>query len=217
MPRRARKYAQSEYFHIINRGTVRSQIFYGDDDYGTFIGLLAAAVERYDLPLLSYCLMPNHWHLVAKPNDLNQLSRTMHWLTAVHTIRWRWTHERRGPGPIYQGRFKAVPVEPGAHLSRACRYVERNAFRADLAPRAEKWPWGSACQRVERRRQPRLHPEPFLQSEDWLTILNDERDDKECSAAVGRNRPIGSEAWVQARFGPSDATGRKPGRPRKAN
>ena len=218
MPRRARKLQFGEYYHIINRGSVRERIFYAAVDYQIFITLLAQAVDRFDLPLLSYCVMPNHWHMVVKPKDIAQLSKSMHWLTATHGVRWCRMHERKGPGPIYQGRFKAIPVEAGLHLLRACRYVERNGLRAQLASRAEQWPWGSANQRLTSRDQPRLLPLQFLTPAAWLRILNEPVDDTGASEAVRKNRPFASEDWINARLAAMGATRlRDRGRPRKMN
>jgi len=216
MPRRARRLQFGDYFHVVNRGSVRARIFYDQGDYETFVHLMAEAVEHFELPLLGYCVMPNHWHLIVRPTNLAQLSKSLHWLTVTHTVRWRRRHERRGPGPIYQGRFKAVPIEPGLHLLRACRYVERNALRAGLAERAELWPWGSANQRREKRDQPRLEPLQFMPPEGWLRILNERLDDGGVAEAVHNNRPIASEDWIQARLAAFGIQGlRKPGRPRK--
>jgi putative transposase len=50
-------------------------------------------------------------------------------------------HETRGTGPVYQGRFKALPIETNRHFITVCRYVERNAVRAGLVTRARDWPW----------------------------------------------------------------------------
>ena len=218
MPRRPRRLQCGDYYHIINRGSVRARIFDADADYQTFILLLAEAVSRFNLPLHAYCIMPNHWHIVARPENHNHLSKTMHWLSVTHAVRWIRSHKRRGPGPVYQGRFKSIPVEPGLHLLRACRYVERNGLRAELAPRAEHWPWSSAAQRLENRDVPRLEPLQFVTPDDWLVMLNEPVGDGDVGEAVRNNRPYASEEWVRARyalFGISVPRAR--GRPRKVN
>ena len=130
MPRRARVVQPNAYYHVVNRGSLRARLFYSARDYRSFIRVLADTVDRFQLPLLSYCVMPNHWHLVLRPENAEHLSKSMHWLTCTHAHRWCHTHERSGPGPLYQGRYKAIHVQPDVHLMRACRYVERNALKA---------------------------------------------------------------------------------------
>src|SRR2546423_15295545 len=91
--------------------------------------------------------MPNHWHLVLKPERDRELSRFVGRLTLTHTQRWHAYRGTAGSGHLYQGRFKAFPVEADDHFLTLCRYVERNAFRAGLVGPAAQWPWGSPGQR----------------------------------------------------------------------
>jgi putative transposase len=87
--------------------------------------------------------MPNHFHLVLWPRTDTELSAFMAWLTTTHSKRWHAWRRTAGTGHVYQGRFKSFPVQDDSHFVTLCRYVERNALRADLARRAEDWRWGS--------------------------------------------------------------------------
>ena len=176
--------------------------------------LLSQTVSRFDVRLLGYCVMPNHWHLILMPGTQTELSRAMHWLTSTHTRRWALAHTRPGPGHIYQGRFRSVPVQSGMSLSRLLRYVERNALESELVGRAEEWPWCSAHQRRACVEAPALLPQPFLPEDDWLDHLNAPARDADLAVAIRRNLPIGDPAWVKSlrdQAGPV----RRPGRPRK--
>lgn len=196
MPRRARVVQPEEYYHVLNRGSLRARLFYTARDYRAFVRLLADTVERFRLPLLSYCVMPNHWHLIVRPDHAQHLSKSMHWLTCTHAHRWCHAHERTGPGPLYQGRFKAIQVQQDMHLLRACRYVERNALKARLVERAEDWQWGSANQRVRNGPTPHLLPLPFLSPDSWIRCLNESPDDDAFATAIRKNKPFGDDAWV---------------------
>lgn len=199
MPRRARVVLPHEYYHVVNRGSLRARLFYTARDYRTFIRVLADTVDAFQLPLLSYCVMPNHWHLVLRPEHAQHLSKSMHWLTCTHAHRWCHAHERSGPGPLYQGRYKAIHVQPDFHLLRACRYVERNALKAKFVARAEDWRWCSANQRVRTCDAPRLQPLTFLSPEEWLQCLNESDDDAAFAEAIRTNRPFGDEEWAGPR------------------
>jgi putative transposase len=196
----------------MNRGSVRSRLFLGAHDYRAFIAVLSETIERFGLPLLSYCLMPNHWHLVVRPESQRHLSVSLQWLTGTHANRWCRAHDRDGPGPVYQGRFRSIAVAPNVHLARVCRYVERNALKAALVPRAEDWPWSSANQRIRNGNSPPLVPLQFLTPEIWLEFLNVASKDTAVEAAIRLNRAFGDEEWLQ-----SKGIGAVPprGRPRK--
>ena len=114
-------------------------IFEKEEDYEAFERVLQEAVERVEMRLLAYCLMPNHWHLVAWPREDKELSRFTGWLTLTHTQRWHAHRGTTGTGHLYQGRFKSFPVQSDAHFLTVCRYVERNALRANLVACAEDW------------------------------------------------------------------------------
>ena len=73
------------------------------------------------------------------------------WLTLTHTQRWHAHHHTTGTGHLYQGRFKSFPVQSDEHFLTVCRYVERNALRANLVKRAEDWLWNSLWHRQRPR------------------------------------------------------------------
>ncbi len=94
--------------------------------------------------VFAYCLMPNHWHLVASPTAPGALSIFMHRLTTTHARLWHRARGSAGEGAVYQGRFSAIPIQCDRHFLIVCRYVERNALRASLVSRAEDWPWSQS-------------------------------------------------------------------------
>ncbi len=64
-------------YHAFNRAVARLAIFDDDADYDAFERVLAQALARHDVRLLAYCLMPNHFHLVVRPERDGDLSRFM--------------------------------------------------------------------------------------------------------------------------------------------
>ena len=104
--------------HVLNRSVGRATIFHDAADYAAFEDLLLSAGVLTSVRLLTFCLMPNHWHLVLWPQADGDLSGFMHRLTMTHTMRWHHAHGTLGTGPLYQGRFKSFPVESGVIGSR---------------------------------------------------------------------------------------------------
>jgi putative transposase len=187
-------------FHVINRGVRRSRIFDSDADYQTCLVVLAAAIERHPVRLMAYCLMPNHFHMVVMPTEDGQLSRMMHWFTGTHSRRWHLAKGTTGTGSVYQGRFKAFPVQRDDHFLAVCRYVERNPLRAGLVRSAEAWPWSSLADRARPRPMVNLTPWPVVRPTTWIENINEAHSSNE----VGRVRlsivkgvPFGSQAWSE--------------------
>ena len=146
-------------YHALNRGNARAQIFHKDADYAAFEQILTDGRARYDVLLFSYQLMPNHWHLVLRPNRDGEMSRYLRWITATHTMRFHAHYHTSGEGHAYQGRFKSFPIQDDNHFLTVCRYVERNALRAGLVTQAQAWRWGSLWRWLQS-----TEPEPGLLS-----------------------------------------------------
>jgi putative transposase len=118
-------------------------IFERDEDFAAFERILAEGRERYDMRILAYCLLSNHWHWVLWPKRDGDLSRFVGWVTLTHTQLWHAYRGSTSSGHVYQGRFKSFPIQDDDHLFVVCRYVERNALRAMLVEQAEQWQWSS--------------------------------------------------------------------------
>lgn len=70
MPRTARLSLGDEVYHVINRSNGQIPIFHTESDYQHFELLLEEGKELVGMRILSYCIMPNHFHLVLFPvND----------------------------------------------------------------------------------------------------------------------------------------------------
>jgi len=222
MPRTARIAPGGIIFHVINRGNARGDIFRKEGDFAAFETILFEAVTRYRVRVLGYCLMHNHWHLVLWPQKDGELGRFMQWLTVTHVRRW---HEHRGTGGsghLYQGTYRSFPIQADEHFLMALRYVERNALRAGLVRRAERWRWCSLWVRKsgEEVLKGMLQEWPVDRPGDWVARVNRSQSAKEEEAvrlSIRRGRPLGDERWqkrVAKELGLA-STFRERGRPRK--
>jgi putative transposase len=209
-------------YHVLNRANARLTFFHKPEDYAAFERVLEEAVERTKMRLLAYCLMPNHWHLVVWPKADGDLSRFTGWLTLTHTQRWHAHRRSTGSGHLYQGRFKSFPIQDDAHFYTVCRYVERNALRANLVERAEDWRWGSLYRwlRGTANEASLLAAWPERRLAGWAEEVNAVQTEAEEAAvrrAVNRGSPFGESSWsdrMVARLG-LESTLRPRGRPRK--
>jgi putative transposase len=228
MPRTARASAANYCYHVLNRGNGRQEVFHKADDYAAFLKLMVDADQRADcapMRILAYCLMPKHFHLVLWPREDGDLSRWMQWLLTSHVRRY---HRHYGTsGHVWQGRFKAFPIQRDDHLLTVMRYVERNPLRSKTlrVRRAERWPWSSitaadAC-RINLER-PTLCPGPVPRGADWLEWVNAPLTDAELAAlrqSVARGRPFGDAPWQKRTANELglEATLNPRGRPRKSD
>ena len=217
MPRTARASVGGVCYHVLNRGNAKAEVFHTGADYRAFQKLLGEGRERVPMRLLAYCLMPNHFHLVLWPLGDGDLGRWMQWVMTSHVRRY---HSHYGTsGHIWQGRFKAFPIQSDGHLLSVCRYVERNPVRAGLVESADEWPCSSIAA-APFREVPLLDALPVRRPADWLEYVNKAISHEEVEAvrqSIKRGAPFGHATWVRdiaRRLGLESAL-RPRGRPRK--
>lgn len=233
MARKPRSFSGGVVYHVMNRASARARIFHKDADYALFETVLAQAVGRFDLRLLTYIVMPNHFHLVLWPRkgEGEKISGFMKWLQQTHTQRWHAHLRNAGEGRLYQGRFKAFPVQGGwgdfQYVRKVCRYVERNAVRANLVKSAEEWKHGALWRRLYGRAEERewlaAWPEGAYPGDaKWVGMVNQVlrgAEEKALGESFRRGSPFGAAAWraaAAARMG-LEHTMRPRGRPRKGS
>jgi REP element-mobilizing transposase RayT len=96
--------------------------------------------EMWNARIASYCLMPNHYHLLVQTPDGN-ISRCMRHLNSVYTQRYNRRHEY--DGPLFRGRYKSILVSDDSYLLQLVRYIHRNPVRSGIAGDMQKYPWSS--------------------------------------------------------------------------
>ena len=198
MPRHPRIAQPGFAYHVLNRAVGRARLFRSDKDYAAFEAALLEARQRLGTPLLAWCVLPNHWHLVVCPRKVGELSEFVRWLTVTHTQRWHASHRTSGTGPLYQGRFKSFPIEKDDHLLMVLRYVERNPLRANLVAGAEDWRWSSLPKRSRAERGEAPDAGPIALPKNWTSFVNRAETDAELERlrrSVVRGAPFGDVEW----------------------
>lgn len=120
---------EGAFYHIIQRGNERRDIFLSDEDRNKFYEYLKIIHDRYAINIHTYCLMNNHYHLVLETKHAN-LARTIHFLNTSYTVYFNAKQKRQGH--LFQGRYKAVLVEADNYLHHLSRYIHLNPVRAKI-------------------------------------------------------------------------------------
>ncbi len=137
------------YYHVMNRGNRREDIFVTEQDREVFLDALADSCETYHIKLISYVLMSNHFHLLVQTQQAN-LSEFMRHFLVSYTVRFNRRNGRSGH--VFQGRFKSLLVDEDEYLLPLSRYIHLNPIRTRLFKTAEfeekyeylkKYPWSS--------------------------------------------------------------------------
>ena len=216
MPRIARRLQHGYCYHLLNRGNGRATLFLDRLDYAAFSKLLAGMRSAYEVRLLAYCLMPNHFHLVVQGEATGAISEAMQWAQTSYVSRFRVKYGTTGH--IFQGRFKSFPIQTDPHLLTVMRYVERNPVRASLVDTAAEWRWSSNHWRG--KPNDLLDESPVPLGGDWTAFVDAPQTAAELATlrqSISRGAPFGARGWQHqtAEALGLTSTLRPRGRPRK--
>jgi len=141
MARRARYFLADQPLHLIQRGNNRQPVFFAEADYARYRDWLTAAAAEYGCAIHAYVLMTNHVHLLATPYAPESLPRTMQALGRRYVRYVNTIHGRTGT--LWEGRYRAAPIDSEAHFLACCRYIELNPVRARMVGHPRDYRWSS--------------------------------------------------------------------------
>ena len=144
------EYAGAVY-HIMARGNQGRPICADDADRKMWVATLAEACGRTGWRIHAWVLMGNHFHLLLETPEAN-LVNGMKWLQGTYTQRYNARQRKRGH--LFQGRYRAVPLEAteGLYFQTLSTYIHLNPARAKWIRIGEQklweYPWSSYPQYV---------------------------------------------------------------------
>ena len=166
--------------HIIQRGLDRQAIVRDDADRSRLLAEIQESAALHKVAIHAYVLMDNHLHLLATPESGEGLSLTMQSVGRRYVAAFNKRHQRSGT--LWDGRFRAAPLEADAHLLACMCFIELNPQRQGLhLAGPEDYLWSSAAHHLGRRRDPLVldHPlywalgnTPFEREAAWRDRLN---------------------------------------------
>ena len=139
MPRKSRSKSSTKVYHIILRGNAKQDIFLEEQDYMKFMKELSKTKEKYEYKIYTYCLMPNHIHLVLY-DEKDNLSIAIQSLAISYSSYWNKKYER--VGHLFQNRFLSKAVETESYLKTLCRYIHQNPSKSGIS-KMEEYIWSS--------------------------------------------------------------------------
>lgn len=202
MPRIARIVASGYPHHITQRGNYRQKIFSSDGDRGKYMTLIANESKRYRLKVLAYCLMPNHVHFIAVPENDDSLSNVFKYTNMKYS---QYYNKKIGScGHLFQGRFFSSIMDE-RYVIACARYIERNPVRAGMVKNLYDWNWSSAKIHCGMDKHDILGVNDLFDyvdypQKDWKKFVEepDEIDEiKIIREQTRRGRPLGEDSFIK--------------------
>lgn len=146
MPNGPRVVLEGVCYHIISRGNQQQVIFKNEVDFKVYLARLRKYKKRYGFKIYSYCLMPNHVHIVGEIAKATNLCKFMQGINRSYTAYFNKKYNMTGH--LWQGRFKSKIIVKDAYLVECITYVELNPVRANMVNSPYEYRWNSYKERV---------------------------------------------------------------------
>jgi putative transposase len=167
MARQPRIEFKGACYHVMSRGDKREVIFQDDDDRRKFLEKTAEAVDKFNLKVLCYVLMDDHFHLLIETPEGN-LSRCMHHVNSSYSNWFKSKYDIKGS--VFQGRYRATLVEKNGYLLMLSAYIHLNPVRAGVVKKPENYRWSSFKRYVESDKKDR-----WLNTQELLNRVSNRR------------------------------------------
>ena len=142
-----KQFVENGYYPIYNRGVEKRTIFLDEQDYTVFLGYIKHYLDSSlgsdpkslakEVDLLAFCLMPNHFHLQARQNTINGITKLIRVICAKYVMYFNKKYER--VGTLFQGKYKAVIIDNDAYLLHLSRYIHLNPVHIGSDPKIYNW------------------------------------------------------------------------------
>jgi hypothetical protein len=166
MARRPRLEFEGAVYHVFNRVNPGSDVFGGAAAARLFEDCLLQARAEFGWRLHAWCIVRESYHIALETPRAN-LSAGMHWFQSTYAKRLRGDND--GTGPLFQGRYRALPVERGVPLANLANFIHlRPADTRVVVPEllaAFRW---SSLRRIIRRDCP-----GFLSPAEWIAHVRE--------------------------------------------
>lgn len=139
------------YYHVYNRGVDKRDVFLEDSDFKKFLNAIICIKKRGSagrtksqperVPIVAYCLNPNHFHFVLGHSVKGDISKFMHKLCTSYTKYFNSKYERSGA--LFEGTFKSSRIDSDAYLCWVTTYVNANAQLHGIVENARNYRWCS--------------------------------------------------------------------------
>jgi putative transposase len=147
MSRPARIEFPGAYYHVMNRGRARQNIFHNASDFEQFLATLEEASSRFSTEAYAYCLMTNHYQLLIK-TPIGNLQRAMR----VYTQRYNCKH--RTDGALFCGSYKSILVDSDEYLLHLSKYIHLNPVEVKMVENLDSYCWSSYPAFVGKQKAP---------------------------------------------------------------
>ena len=200
MPRIARAIAPGFPHHVVQRGNNRAEVFFGSEDSDVYLYLVKIYADKWNTPVISYCLMTNHVHLLIRPSSDISLRKMMQGVALCYTQHVNRKYKRTGR--LWESRYYSCIVDQESYLWAVARYIEQNPVRSMIVEHPEEYAYSSARAHLDLLQDPVLGEELFAEGQrhKYVEFVRSTMPIEQITAirkSIRTGRPLGAYTFVR--------------------
>lgn len=137
------------YYHIYNRGAHQTSIFREPKNYLFVIAKVKEYSQLNNLSMISYNLMPTHYHFLTRQDGDEPAGSLPQFVFNSYSKAYNKMYDHSGT--LFEGRFKAKPVQASSYLLHLCRYIHGNPVKDGLVTNPADWPYSNYLEWIGER------------------------------------------------------------------
>ena len=130
-------YEENGFYHLYNRGCNKELIFNEKSDYENLINRIQESEFNKYLIIISFCLMPNHYHFLVQQKTEKPVSDWIRYIFSGYTQ--HFNHKYSRSGTLFEGRVKSKMITDKKYLIRSSLYIHYNPVAVGLVSKPEDW------------------------------------------------------------------------------
>lgn len=135
-----KKFEPNIFYHLYNRGNRKGKIFLDQHDYKRFISSIYRFINDYNLTIYSYCLMPNHFHLLLNSGSCpSEITLFMHRFMTSYSLYFNKRHYL--VGRVFQSSYKYKAFRTENEVEKITTYIRENPVKAGLVKNPTDYKW----------------------------------------------------------------------------
>ncbi len=142
-------YRAGHFYHLYNRGAHRVSLFCEPDNYIFVLRKIKKYSKAFDLNLIAYCLLPNHYHFLVQQDGEHPAGLLPQRVFNSYSKAYNRRYDHSGT--LFEGPYNVAAVEKESHLLHLCRYIHANPVRHGLVTELEAWPYTNYLEWIGKR------------------------------------------------------------------
>ena len=141
IPRIARRYENSSFFHVIVQGINKEYIFQEERFKKLYLKQIKRFTKELNINVIAYCVMDNHAHFLVMSDNVENLSKLMQKVNSIYAKYYNYIKDR--VGYVFRDRFLSEPIDSKRYFIQCIKYIHLNPVKAKIVNSCKDYQYSS--------------------------------------------------------------------------